>query len=93
MYQHSCSSCFDAVRLHDGRVSILIQTCYVCYRRLHQDGQGEINSVKAKIEEGGEAQAGLEAEMQTKDTDIQTLQASLRLGAHIWEHQRSSRQC
>ena len=32
--------------------------------------------MKAKIEEGGEAQAGLEAEMQSKDADIQTLQAS-----------------
>ncbi|KAL3142692.1 Structural maintenance of chromosomes protein 2-1 [Trebouxia sp. C0009 RCD-2024] len=61
-------------------------------QRLHEDGQGEINSVKAKIEEGGEAQAGLEAEMQTKDADIQTLQARFLLGAHLWEHTQSPSQ-
>ena len=44
--------------------------------RLRDDGQGEIDLVKGKIEEGGEAQAGLEADMQSKDADIKTLQAS-----------------
>lgn len=47
-----------------------------CLCRLREDGQGEIDSVKAKIDKGGEAQAGLEAEIQSKDADIQTLQAS-----------------
>lgn len=51
--------------------------------RLRDDGQGEIDSVKGRITEGGEAQAGLEAEMQGKDADIATLQAS-RSSQHTW---------
>jgi len=43
---------------------------------LRDDGQGEIESVKAKLEEGGEAHASLEEEMKSRDADIRTLQAS-----------------
>ena len=58
--------CLDAVHTH--------------HCRLRDDGQGEIDSVKGKIEEGGEAQAGLETEVQSKDADIITLQASCPRG-------------
>jgi len=44
--------------------------------RLRDDGQGEIESVKAKLEEGSEAHASLEEEMKSRDADIRTLQAS-----------------
>lgn len=58
--------CASGKRLHEA-----VMCC-----RLREDGQGEIDSVKAKIDEGGETQAGLEAELQSKDADIKTLQAS-----------------
>ena len=44
--------------------------------RLRDNGQGEIESVKAKLEEGSEAHASLEEEMKSRDADIRTLQAS-----------------
>ena len=43
---------------------------------LRDDGQGEIESVKGKIEEGSEAHASLEEEMKSRVGDIRTLQAS-----------------
>jgi len=43
---------------------------------LRDNGQGEIESVKAKLEEGSEAHASLEVEMKSRDADIRTLQAS-----------------
>ncbi|KAA6425080.1 MAG: structural maintenance of chromosomes 2 [Trebouxia sp. A1-2] len=45
-------------------------------QRLRDDGQGEIETVKAKLEEGNEAHASLEEEMKSRDADIRTLQAS-----------------
>ena len=53
----------------------LLHEAVICCR-LREDGQGEINSVKGNIDQGGETQAGLEAELQSKDADIRTLQAS-----------------
>jgi len=44
--------------------------------RLRDDGQGEIESVKAKLEEGNEAHACLEEDMKNRDADMRTLQAS-----------------
>ena len=43
--------------------------------RLREGGQGEIDSVNARIEEGGEAQSSQEEEMKSKDADIKSLQA------------------
>lgn len=43
--------------------------------RLKDDGQGEIESVKARVEEGSTAQVSLEEDIKSKDADIQTLQA------------------
>ena len=56
--------------------------------RLKDDGQGEIESVKARVEEGSTAQVSLEEDMKSKDADIQTLQAmfAVRLsisGCHL----------
>ncbi|KAL0051178.1 hypothetical protein WJX82_003135 [Trebouxia sp. C0006] len=48
-------------------------------QRLRDDGQGEIESVKAKLEEGGEAHASLEEEMKSRDADIRTLQTEKEL--------------
>ena len=42
--------------------------------RLHADGQGEMNSMKAAIEQTAESQAALEAEIREKDADAQALE-------------------
>ncbi|DBA81803.1 hypothetical protein WJX77_004664 [Trebouxia sp. C0004] len=48
-------------------------------QRLRDDGQGEIESVKAKLEEGSEAHASLDEEMKSRDGDIRTLQMEKEL--------------
>ena len=52
--------------------------------RLKDDGQGEIESVKARVEEGSTAQVSLEEDMKSKDADIQTLKASFAVTQYLF---------
>lgn len=72
------------------------QQCTMVLGRLKDDGQGEIESVKARIEEGSTAQVSLEEDMKSKDADIQTLQAIFccySVGCHLLSSKRTVQTC